>query len=137
MPKEEMDRRAKEMAEKVGLNPMYLMRYPHAFSGGQRQRVEIARALIVNPECLIADEPVSDLDASIQADIINLFDQIRRERKISIIFITHDISLVQYLADRVGVLYKGVLVELADKNDIFQNPTHEYTKCLFDSAANM
>lgn len=136
-PKEEIEEKVKACLKEVSLSENILDRYPFEISGGQRQRVEIARALIVNPECLIADEPVSDLDASIQADIINLFDQIRRERKISIIFITHDISLIQYLADRVGVLYKGVLVELADKNDIFQNPTHEYTKCLFDSAPNM
>lgn len=99
--------------------------------------LEIARALIVDPCCLIADEPVSDLDASVQADVINLFDQIRRDRDISIIFITHDISIVQYLADRVGVLYKGRLVELADKNEIFQNPLHPYTKSLFASAPSL
>ena len=91
----------------------------------------------MDPQCLIADEPVSDLDASVQADVINLFDQIRRDREISIIFITHDISIVQYLADRVGVLYKGRLVELASKNEIFQNPMHPYTKSLFASAPSL
>lgn len=90
-------------------------RYPFEISGGQRLWVQIVRALIVDPQCLIADDPVSDPDASMQADVINLFDQTRRDRGISIIFITHDISIVQYLADRVGVLCKGRLVELADK----------------------
>ena len=112
-------------------------RYPFEISGGQRQRVQIVRALIVDPQCLIADEPVSDPDASMQADVINLFDQIRRDRGISIIFITHDISIVQYLADRVGVLCKGRLVELADKNEIFRNPMHAYTKSLFTSVPSL
>lgn len=127
------------MLERVGIDQPQLRydQYPIELSGGQRQRVEIARALIVDPCCLIADEPVSDLDASVQADVINLFDQIRRDRGITIIFITHDISIVQYLVDRVGVLYKGRLVELADKNEIFRNPVHDYTKCLFASAPSL
>ena len=135
--KREIEEKVRTCLREVALDEQIMDRYPFEISGGQRQRVEIARALIVDPCCLIADEPVSDLDASVQADVINLFDQIRRDRDISIIFITHDISIVQYLADRVGVLYKGRLVELADKNEIFQNPLHPYTKSLFASAPSL
>lgn len=135
--KREIDQRVRACLREVALDEQIMDRYPFEISGGQRQRVEIARALIVNPQCLIADEPVSDLDASVQAGIINLFDQIRRDRGIAVLFITHDISIVQYLADRVGVLYKGRLVELADKDEIFRHPTHAYTKCLFASAPSL
>ncbi len=135
--KQEMDAKVRACLREVALDEQIMDRYPFELSGGQRQRVEIARALIVDPQCLIADEPVSDLDASVQADVLNLFEQIRRDRGISILFITHDISIVQYLADRVGVLYKGRLVELADKNEIFAKPTHEYTKSLFASAPSL
>ena len=135
--KQEIDEKVRACLREVALDEGIIDRYPFEISGGQRQRVEIARALIVDPQCLIADEPVSDLDASVQADVLNLFDQIRRDREISIIFITHDISVVQYLADRVGVLYKGRLVELADKNEMFKNPTHAYTKSLFASAPSL
>ena len=135
--KQEIDKKVRACLREVALDENIVDRYPFEISGGQRQRVEIARALIVDPQCLIADEPVSDLDASVQADVINLFDQIRQDREISIIFITHDISIVQYLADRVGVLYKGRLVELADKSEIFANPVHDYTKSLFASAPSL
>ena len=135
--KQEIDEKVRACLREVALDADIIDRYPFELSGGQRQRVEIARALIVDPQCLIADEPVSDLDASVQADVINLFDKIRRERGISIMFITHDISIVQYLADRVGVLCKGRLVELADKREIFRNPTHAYTKSLFASAPSL
>lgn len=135
--KQEIDEKVRACLREVALDEGIIDRYPFEISGGQRQRVEIARALIVDPQCLIADEPVSDLDASVQADVLNLFDQIRRDREISIIFITHDISVVQYLADRVGVLYKGILAELADKNEMFKNPTHAYTKSLFASAPSL
>lgn len=135
--KQEIDEKVRACLREVALDENIIDRYPFEISGGQRQRVEIARALIVDPQCLIADEPVSNLDASVQADVINQFDQIRRDREISIIFITHDISIVQYLADSVGVLYKGRLVELADKNEIFRNPVHPYTKSLFASAPSL
>ncbi len=133
----EIDEKVRACLREVALDEGIIDRYPFELSGGQRQRVEIARALAVDPQCLIADEPVSDLDASVQADVLNLFDQIRRDRGISILFITHDISVVQYLADRVGVLYKGRLVELADKNEIFKNPAHAYTRSLFASAPSL
>ncbi|MBQ9929684.1 MAG: ABC transporter ATP-binding protein [Oscillospiraceae bacterium] len=135
--KQEIEEKVRACLREVALDENIIDRYPFEISGGQRQRVEIARALIVDPCCLIADEPVSDLDASVQAGVLNLFDQIRRERDISIIFITHDISVVQYLADRVGVLYKGRLVELADKGEIFRKPLHPYTRSLFASAPSL
>ena len=134
---QQIDEKVHSCLREVALDETIIDRYPFEISGGQRQRVETARALIVDPQCLIADEPVSDLDASVQADVINLFDQIRQDREVSIIFITHDISIVQYLADRVGVLYKGRLVELADKSEIFANPVHDYTKSLFASAPSL
>lgn len=135
--KQEIGKKVRACLREVALDENIIDRYPFEISGGQRQRVQIVRALIVDPHCLIADEPVSDPDASMQADVINLFDQIRRDRGISIIFITHDISIVQYLADRVGVLCKGRLVELADKNEIFRNPMHAYTKSLFTSVPSL
>ena len=105
-------------------------------SGGQRQRVQIARCIITNPSILISDEPVSDLDVSIQANIINLFDKLRKENNLTIILIAHDLSLVQYIADKVAVLYSGRLVEYGTRNQVFDNPGHEYTKTLLESVPN-
>ena len=119
-----------DLMEKCGLPPYYCYRYPHQFSGGQRQRIGIARSLALNPSFIVCDEPVSALDVSIQSQIINLMMDLQEERKISYIFISHDLSVVKHISDRVGVMYLGSLVELADKNEIYSNPQHPYTKAL-------
>lgn len=133
MPKAEMDRRAKEMAEKVGLNPAYLMRYPHAFSGGQRQRIGIARALILNPNIIVCDEAVSALDVSIQAQVINLLKDLQNEMKLTYIFISHDLSVVEHISDKVGVMYLGKMVEYGTTEEIFAHPKHPYTEALLSA----
>lgn len=124
----------RDVLEEVGLTEDILTRYPHEFSGGQRQRIAIARALILNPKLLIADEPVSALDASIQAQIINLMKELKKERNLTILFISHDLSVIKYLADRVGIMYFGELIEENDTNSIFNYPKKEYTKILLNSA---
>lgn len=118
----------------VGLSEDSLDRYPHEFSGGQRQRIAIARALILNPKLIIADEPVSALDASIQAQIINLLKELKKERNLTILFISHDLNVIRYLADRVGVMYFGKLVEENSTSQIFNSPKADYTKLLLNSA---
>ena len=133
MPKAEMDQRAKAMAEKVGLNPMYLMRYPHAFSGGQRQRIGIARALVIEPQIIVCDEAVSALDVSIQAQVINLFNKLKEEMGLTILFIAHNLSVVKYFSDRIGVMYMGKLLEVADADDLYLHPVHPYTKSLLSA----
>ncbi len=133
MPKEEMDQRAKEMAEKVGLNPSYLMRYPHAFSGGQRQRIGIARALVINPRIIVCDEAVSALDVSIQAQVINLLMDLQKDMKLTYLFISHDLSVVEHISDRVGVMYLGKMVEYGTTEEIFSNPKHPYTEALLSA----
>ncbi len=133
MPKEEMDARAKEMAEKVGLNPSYLMRYPHAFSGGQRQRIGIARALVINPRIIVCDEAVSALDVSIQAQVINLLMDLQKDMKLTYLFISHDLSVVEHISDRVGVMYLGKMVEYGTTEEIFSNPKHPYTEALLSA----
>ena len=116
--------------EKVGLEPMHLKRFPHEFSGGQRQRIAIARALILNPKFIVADEPSSALDMSIQAQILNLMKSLQRELNISYLFITHNLSAARFMCDRIAVMYLGKLVELATRTSLFENPGHPYTKAL-------
>ena len=122
-----------EMLEKVGLVAEHASRYPHEFSGGQRQRIGIARALIMNPRLLICDEPISALDVSIRAQIINLLNELKQELGLSIIFIAHDLSVVKYFCDRIVVMYFGKVVETASSDELFKNPTHPYTKALLSA----
>jgi len=133
MSKSEMDQIAKEMAEKVGLNPSYLMRYPHAFSGGQRQRIGIARALVIKPRVIVCDEAVSALDVSIQAQVINLLKDLHEELGLTYLFISHDLSVVEHISDKVGVMYLGRMVEYADTDSIFAHPKHPYTEALMSA----
>lgn len=128
--KREQDLYAAELMKLVGLDPAYLGRYPHSFSGGQRQRIGIARALALKPELLLCDEPVSALDVSVQAQVLNLLKQLRDELGLTYIFISHNLAVVRYIADRIAVMYKGKLVELATRDRLFENPIHPYTKTL-------
>ena len=122
-----------QLLRRVGLSPEYMRRYPHAFSGGQRQRIGIARALVMNPRLLIADEPVSALDVSVQAQILNLLQDLQQELGLTYLFISHDLSVVQYIAHRVLVMYVGKLVEVASTEQLFNQPMHPYTQALLSS----
>ncbi|MFC3958804.1 dipeptide ABC transporter ATP-binding protein [Halovivax cerinus] len=132
--KREREERARKLLERVGLQSEHYGRYPHAFSGGQRQRIGIARSLIVEPDFIVADEPVSALDVSIQAQIINLLDDLKDEFDLALLIIAHDLSVVRYVADRMGVMYLGELAEVGPAETVFQDPKHPYTKALLSSA---
>ena len=126
-------RRIVELMEVCGINKAFLNRYPHEFSGGQRQRIGIARALSVNPKLIVCDEPVSALDVSIQSQIINLLVELQKQYQLTLLFISHDLGVVEYISDRVAVMYLGKIVEIADKAELFKNPVHPYTKALLSS----
>jgi len=126
----EAEQRVQELLETVGLSKRFIKRYPHEFSGGQRQRIGIARALAVDPDFIVADEPISALDVSIQAQIMNLLEKLRREKNLTYLFISHDLRAIRHVSDRVAVMYLGKLVEIADKKTIYAKPLHPYTQAL-------
>ena len=136
VPNSEIKQYVLDLMDKCGLRDYYYERYPHEFSGGQRQRICIARALSVNPDFVVCDEPVSALDVSIQAQIINLLIKLQKERKLTYLFISHDLSVVKFISDKIGVMYLGSMVEFGSKKDIFDNPLHPYTNALFSAVPN-
>ncbi|HEX7592655.1 MAG TPA: dipeptide ABC transporter ATP-binding protein [Anaerolineae bacterium] len=129
----EKKERVQELLQIVGLNPYFVNRYPHEFSGGQRQRIGVARSLAVNPDFIVADEPISALDVSIQAQIINLLEELQEKFHLTYLFIAHDLSVVRHISDRIAVMYLGKIVELTDRTSLYANPLHPYTKALLSA----
>ena len=131
--KSDRKKRVEALLDMVGLDPGFAMRYPHEFSGGQRQRIGIARAFAVNPAFIVCDEPLSALDVSIQAQIVELMEDLQQRLGLTYLFIAHDLSMVKHISDRVAVMYKGKIVELAESEELYSNPQHDYTKSLLAS----